>query len=190
MLLAYGSDYYDYDQSKAIHTLKNQGVLVVTASGNNGKLKDISYPARCGHTICIGAHDKYGHTTSQTSRGRALDFTAPGEYLTGASSAYPSAFTTVSGTSMSAACVAGLLALVIQRGSEISSNAKGIRPSVNDLVHDQDTVRKVLRNISRNSSEHKVSDGYGCLKPTVMLVSDHKLLELLYEDVNKTFVKD
>ena len=64
VLLSYGSDYYDNEQVKAIHALHNHGVHVVTACGNNGKLKEISYPARVGHTICIGAHDKHGCTTS------------------------------------------------------------------------------------------------------------------------------
>ena len=84
---------------------------MVTASGNHGELKEISYPARSGHTICVGAHDMYGNTTPYTSKGHALDFTASGENLTGASSVHPSMFTTGGGTSLAAACVAGLLAL-------------------------------------------------------------------------------
>ena len=196
VLLSCGSDHYDYDLCEAVDQLKSQGVLVVTASGNNGLLKDISYPARFGNTVCAGAHDVNGEVTSCTSKGRALDFTAPGKNLTGASSVHPSTFLTVGGTSLAAACVAGLLALIIQRArdiAQVNSYAKqlsGVKPSVEKLVHHQDTVKKVLRAISRNPSEHKEYCGYGCLKPAAMLLSDRKLLELLYEDVLTTVVQE
>ena len=186
VLLPYGSDSYDYNLCEAIDALVGQGVLVVTASGNRGKLKDISYPARFGHTICVGAHDKYGNTTCNTSKGRALDFTAPGENLTGASSVHPTMFTTESGTSFAAECVAGLLALMIQRGRDIpGSEHSGVQPSIVKLLHHQDTMKKILRSISRNS-KHKESDGYGCLQPTEMLLDNRKFLELLYKDFQQS----
>ena len=192
VLLPYGSKNYDCDLCAAIDALIAHGVLVVTASGNWGKLKEISYPARFGRTICVGAHDKYGNTTPYTSKGHALDFTAPGQCLTGASSVHPSSFATGGGTSYAAACVAGLLALVIQHTRDIAvSNANtkqllGVEPSVNKLLHDQNTIKKVLRSISSHPSKHKDSDGYGCLMPTDVLFSDCRLLELLYEDVLTT----
>lgn len=191
ILLPFGSDYYDYEQGNVIPVLRSQGVLVVTASGNNGEWKEISFPAGSGYTICVGAHDRYGNITPYTSKGRALDFTAPGENLTGASSDHPSMMTTGGGTSLAAACVAGLLALIIQHARDIASNVKpsGIKPSVTELVHDQDVIKKVLRNISRYPSKHKVSRGYGCLQPTTMLFHNYRLLELLYQDVLKTSIK-
>ena len=188
VLLPYGSDGCDCDMCDAINDLIRQGVLVVTASGNNGKLKEISYPARFGYTICVGAHDTYGNTTLCTSKGHALDFTAPGENLTGASSDHPSMTTTRGGTSVAAACVAGLLALIIQHAritAEIKSNAKWlsrIEPSVDKLVHHQYTVKKVLQAISRHSSNHSECEGYGCLTPSIVLSDNHKLIELLYKD--------
>ena len=145
VLLPYGSDSYDCDLCEAIDALVAKQVLVVTASGNSGILKNISYPASFGHTICVGAHDKYGNTTCNTSKGRALDFTAPGEYLTGASSVHPTMFTTEGGTSFAAACVAGLLALMIQRTRDIANSKRpGNQPSINKLVHHQDTIKKVF----------------------------------------------
>ena len=90
----------------------------MTASGNQGCKNDVSYPARLGHTICIGSHDMHYHTIQYTSKGRALDYTAPGEYLAGACSKHPTAFTIERGTSYAAASVAGLLALIIEYVSE------------------------------------------------------------------------
>ena len=187
VLLSYGSRNYDLELRKAIDALISQGVLVVTASGNDGEWKEIPYPARFGCTICVGAHDKHGRTTPNTSGGQVLDFTAPGKNLTGASSVHPTMFMTGEGTSLAAACVAGLLALIIQcsRDIAISMNTKllGIEPSINDLVHNGDTIKKVLRNISKHPSKHKISDGYGFLNPATILLCDNKLLEMLYEDV-------
>ena len=195
VLLPYGSDHYVYEQAEVLRALDSRGVLVVTASGDNGKLKKISYPAKSGHTICVGAHGEYGNTTFSTSKGRALDFTAPGENLTGALSVHPIMFTTGGGTSFAAACVAGLLALIIQRVrviAKINCNAKQLlmlKPSLHKLVHDQNIIKEVLRTISSNSGKHKESDGYGFLQPTTMLLSDHKLLELLYKDTPIPFKK-
>ena len=195
VLLPYGSPNYDLKLRKAVDAVVSQGVLVVTASGNYGEWEGIPYPAKFCHTICVGAHDKHGRTTHYTSGGQALDFTAPGKNLTGASSTHPTKFKTGRGTSLAAACVAGLLALIIQRSrdlAEIKSNAKSlldVKPSVNELVYDQDTIKKVLRQISKNS-EHKTSDGYGLLKPTNMLLGDKELLEMLYKDVLKTTMRE
>lgn len=195
VLLPYGSDHYVYEQAEAIRALHNRGVLVVTASGDDGKLKEISYPAKSGHTICVGASDEFGNTTRNTSKGRALDFTAPGVNLTGALSIHPTMFTTVGGTLFAAACMAGLLALIIQRArviAKINCNAKQLsmlKPSIHRLVHDQNIIKEVLRTISSNSGKHKESDGYGFLQPTTMLLSDHKLLELLYKDTPMPFKK-
>ena len=189
VLLPYGSNNLDCRQIEAVCALISKGVHVVTASGNNGEWEEISYPARSGHTLCVGAHDKHGNITPYTSKGRALDFTAPGVDLTGASSVHPSMFTTGGGTSFAAACAAGLLALIIQRARDIAaSNTKqfsAVKPSINYLVHNQDVIKKVLINVSKHSSDYLISHGYGCLKPTAMLLNGNKLVELLYEDILK-----
>lgn len=54
-----------------------------------------------------------------------MPLTALEEKVTGASSVHPSMFTTEGGTSFAAACVAGLLALIIQCARDITkSNEK------------------------------------------------------------------
>ena len=83
-------------------------------------MEGIFYPTRFGHTICIGAHDKHGHMTPNTSGWQALDFTAPGENITEASSIHPTMFTTEGGALLAAACVVGLLALIIQPARDIA----------------------------------------------------------------------
>ena len=75
VLLPYGCDHHDL--ANTILDLIRNNMLVVTASGNNGCKNDVSYPARLGFTICIGSHDMHYHTMNYTSKGHALDYTAP-----------------------------------------------------------------------------------------------------------------
>ena len=124
VLIPYGSSCYSFRQDKAIQNLSLANVLVVTASGNYGKRENLPYPARLGRSICVGAHDNLCITTDCTTKGQALDFTAPGTNLVGASSLHPTAYAIESGTSCAAACVAGLLALIIQFTTKMKCNAK------------------------------------------------------------------
>ena len=185
VLLPYGSDHHDLDQAKAILDLIREGVLVVTASGNQGRKNDVSYPARLGHTICIGAHDIYYHTEHYTSEGRALDFTAPGKCLAGACTKHPNAFTIEKGTSYAAASVAGLLALIMEYVSHEKVKSKNKRnPPLHELVHNQDVMKRVLRTISRNPTEHNENQGYGHLKPDEIFSKKKKSLEdIFYKDI-------
>ena len=185
VLLPYGSDYHDLDQAKAILDLIRKDVLVVTASGNQGRKNDVSYPARLGHTISIGAHDIYYHTEHYTSEGRALDFTAPGKCLAGACTKHPTAFTIEEGTSYAAASVAGLLALIMEYISDEKVTSKVKRtPPLCELVHNQDVMKRVLRTISRNPTEHNEKQGYGHLKPDEIFSKKNKGLEdLFYKDI-------
>ena len=185
VLLPYGSDHHDLDQAKAILDLIRKDVLVVTATGNQGRKNDVSYPARLGHTICIGAHDIYFHTAKRTSVGRALDFTAPGICLAGACTKHPTAFTVEEGTSYAAASVAGLLALIMEYVSDEKVTAKNKRnPSLYELVHNQDVMKRVLRTISRNPTEHNEKQGYGHLNPDEIFSKEKESLEnIFYKDI-------
>ena len=185
VVLPFGSRHHDPNQGNVIRELVNNGVLVVTASGNYGLMQDIPYPARLGCTICVGAHDKYGKTTSCTGEGDALDFLAPGENITVASSDYPTAFKTVQGTSCAAACVAGLLALIIQHAKSVAKTIVKQQVIVEELVHNQDVIKKVLREISKFPTRRKYSRGHGSLNPfTILSDSDNnKLLECLCKDI-------
>lgn len=64
----------------AIHELvEEHNTLVVAAACNNGKQRDaIWYPAICGQTISIGAHDRNYNRAPFSSVGQRLDFLAPG----------------------------------------------------------------------------------------------------------------
>ena len=74
VLLPYGSKLHDVNHGQIMQKLLNKNVLIVTASGNYGSSIDVSYPARLGYSICVGAHDEYGNITPNTCVGSALDF--------------------------------------------------------------------------------------------------------------------
>ena len=130
VLLPYGSKYHNVNHDPLMQKLLSKNVLIITASGNYGSLSDVSYPARSGNSICVGAHDEYGNITPNTCIGPALDFTAPGIDHEGAGLGHSRAFTIERGCSFAAASVAGLVALIIQLmrdTAKIKSNADKLR---------------------------------------------------------------
>jgi len=186
VMLPFGSKNYNPYQGTVIRDLINNGVLVVTASGNYGLRTDVPYPARLGYTICVGAQNKHGKVTPCSCEGDAVDFLAPGEDITAASSKHPTAFGVGGGTSCAAACVAGLLALIIQHGrSAATSSIKQLQDvpiKVEELVHNQDVIKKVLRDVSKFPTHRQYSCGHGGLTPMTIL-ENNKILEYLYKDI-------
>ena len=160
-------------------------MLIVTASGNYGSSIDVSYPARLGYSICVGAHDDFGNITQNTCIGHALDFTAPGVGYKFATLGHSRAYATGKGNSCAAASVAGLVALIIQLikdTAKIESNAnqlKGYQPSVDTLVHDQHVIKKLLREIGEYNNDYHCY----CIKSIHKLLDGNRLLELIYNDV-------
>ena len=69
VLHPHGSKVYDLEIEHAIQKLIIAGVLVVTASGNDGALETILFPSRLLHTICIGTHDDECKRTDTTRTG-------------------------------------------------------------------------------------------------------------------------
>jgi len=142
---------------------------------------------RLGSSICIGAHDNHCSTTNGTLR----DFTAPGEELVVASSLHSTAYAIASGTSFAASCVAGLLALIIQFTTNQECNSRILKklnipedfqPSLNELVHTQAAMKKLLQNFS-NYHQHTQEDSFGHINVPKLFDDKYGLLKKLYEDV-------
>jgi subtilisin family serine protease len=105
---------------KAVQMAEQAGVIVVCAAGNDGG--SVNYPAAFQETIAVGAVDHEGNVCPYSSRGKEIVVAAPGENIT--STWVGAGYACVSGTSMAAPFVAGVLSLWVsaqkREGSPIS----------------------------------------------------------------------
>jgi type VII secretion-associated serine protease mycosin len=111
--LSFGSATRSGTLSAAIDYARDQGVVVVAAAGNGrAKGSPVTYPAADPGVIAVAATDSSDKIASYSSMGNYIDVAAPGSDIV---STYPAGtgYATMFGTSMAAAHVAGIAALVI-----------------------------------------------------------------------------
>lgn len=108
-------------------TLRESGVPAVVASGNDGYYNAVNSPACISAAIAVGASSKETAAldSSYSNTSAAVDFLAPG---TGIVSASAGGYGRSTGTSMAAAHVAGLFALL--RSRVPSASADGIESAL------------------------------------------------------------
>jgi subtilisin family serine protease len=92
---------------EAIREASDKGVTVVAAAGNDGGA--VNYPAAWPETVAVGAVDRHGDICPFSSRGKEIVCAAPGQDVK--STWLAGGYATVSGTSMAAPFVVGVLAL-------------------------------------------------------------------------------
>ena len=104
----------------AVLLARDQGVLIVAASGNSEQA-DACYPAAYPSVISVGAVDARGVHLDFSNYGTYLSVTAPGYAI---NAAWPGdRYAKISGTSASAPIVTGAIAAVMSNGSGIQMNA-------------------------------------------------------------------
>lgn len=94
---------------EAIRRAESAGLIIVCAAGNDGGA--VNYPAAFQETIGVGAVDKDGNVCEFSSRGKEIVVAAPGQDIT--STWLADGYATISGTSMAAPFVTGVLSLYV-----------------------------------------------------------------------------
>ena len=134
----------------AIKKLDSKGVIVVCAAGNDGA-KDIciKYPARYPQTICVGAHDWYGHPCSFSSFGE-IDVFALGKDIIGPNrvdtkledSNIEKYLRRADGTSFAAPAAGALICLILQAIKETC------RREHYDRIKEADSMKLLLQKLA------------------------------------------
>lgn len=131
--MSLGSSQPDSRLHQAIQHANREGVIIVCAAGNDGAA--VNYPAAFAETIAVGAVDRDGNVCEFSSRGKEISVAAPGQDIT--STWLAGGYATLSGTSMAAPFVAGVLALYVssKHGEKIDHHAaiKALQETCKDV---------------------------------------------------------
>ena len=121
--MSLGSPRPDARVHAALRKAHEAGLVIVCAAGNDGG--SVNYPAAFTETIAVGAVDKQGNVCEFSSRGKEIVVAAPGSDIS--STWLNDGYATISGTSMAAPFVAGVLSLWAsdckKTGQKVSSAA-------------------------------------------------------------------
>jgi subtilisin family serine protease len=104
---------------RIIKTATEKGVIFVAAAGNNGPKAPPAYPGAYPEVIAVTATDEKDRTYDKANRGDYISIAAPGVDIV--APALNGTYELSSGTSMAAAHVAGVVALLIEGDSHLSA---------------------------------------------------------------------
>lgn len=158
--MSLGSSRPDDHLHQAIKGAHEAGIIVVCAAGNDGGA--VNFPAAFRETIGVGAVDKSGQVCEFSSRGKEIVVAAPGADIT--STWLANGYATISGTSMAAPFVAGVLALYIS-----SAKKDGEKVTHKTVV---DALSKTCKDAGAEG--HDDVYGWGLLDPHRLLTYDIK----------------
>jgi subtilisin family serine protease len=113
------------------YAYNTKGVFIDCASGNNYS-SSVSYPANNPNVMAVGATDRYDNRASYSNYGTDLEVVAPGSSIL--STGLYDSYTTGSGTSFAAPCVAGTAALILSRNGSVSNVT--VRQTLQDTCDD------------------------------------------------------
>jgi subtilisin len=158
--MSLGSSRPDDHLHQAIKDAHEAGIIVVCAAGNDGG--SVNFPAAFRETVGVGAVDKSGQVCEFSSRGKEIVVAAPGADIT--STWLANGYATISGTSMAAPFVSGVLALYIS----------AVKRDGEKITHK--TVVDALSKTCKDAGAEGHDDvyGWGLLDPHRLLTYDIK----------------
>ncbi len=134
---------YDPDIARGLAAARQKGVVLVAAAGNAGPKSPPLYPAADKNVIAVTATDAGNRLLSAANHGRYISVAAPGvDVLVPAPGG---AYQLTTGTSVAAAEVSGIAALMVQ-----------VRPDITP-----DEVQKVLQATAEDLGPKGFDDQYG-----------------------------
>jgi subtilisin family serine protease len=145
---------HDPDLSRELAEGSRRGVIFIAAVGNEGKAAKPSYPAAYEHVIPVTATDRADAIFKDASRCTRTCVAAPGVDILAAAPA--GAYQYDSGTSMAAAQISGVVALLLDAKPDLESPRRLARPLAGRLrlTHSQ-TLRALQRPQMRNLLENR-----------------------------------
>jgi subtilisin family serine protease len=159
--MSLGSPQPDPRLHAAIKRAVAKGVFVVTAAGNAGRSNSVNYPARWRETVAVAAVDRNGRLSRFSSRGSQVDIAAPGQDVL--STYAGGGYAKLSGTSMAAPFVAGIVALLIALHRDACHSHTPLR-TLADL---QEHLRRTARDAGPTG--HDPGYGWGLIDPDKLL---------------------
>ena len=106
--------------NEMLQSLYNMNVVVITAAGNHGTDACTKSPASSPFTIAVGSTDRYNNVASSSNYGSCVDLFAPGVGILAASSQCDSCTDIMSGTTLSAALTAGVVAAYLSQNPNLT----------------------------------------------------------------------
>jgi len=117
---------------RAISAAAQRGLILIAAAGNGGPQAEAAYPAAYADVIAVSAHDRADRRYAHANRGPYIAVAAPGVDILVPSVGGTHAF--MSGTSMAAAHVTGIVALILERAERL--NQHGILAVLKNTAED------------------------------------------------------
>ena len=112
--MSFSSPFFSKRYVNVIKAIKNMGITMICAAGNDGANSQMGYPASFPETIAVSAVDVNKHIADFNSKGSAAEIAAAGIDIF--STYLNNGYATLSGTSMATPIVTGAVAILQSKG--------------------------------------------------------------------------